>query len=385
MCRRNSWADAADLADNSRARVSTQHKVDVTIKDRMANLFSIRDTQDFCLYLNREYGLSFPPARYSFVENRVETVMVDFGCQSLPELISKAKKDMQLRIELLNSLTTNETWFFRHPEHFKILREYILPTLLDNCRETGDNRLHIWSAGCSIGAELYSILFTILDTLPAPQNFNIQLTGSDIAGDAVNRARTGIYSGHELRLLNGRTLNKYFSMHSHNNWQVLPDYRKYCSFELLNLLDSWPARNYDLIFCRNTMIYFDESNKDKTARRFFKILNAGGFYVTSANEMLKSSAQQDFTQIFVENEIVYRKIKQSNELQLVNFKTPTDLLRAMNLLKNNGFYFQLEKIPQAHSLAPRRAIYLRKLESAKVEELFALNSIKVASSQLIVK
>lgn len=351
----------------------------------MVNRFSVREIQDFCLYLNREYGLSFPPARYSFVENRVEPIMANFGCHSLTEVVSKAKKDMQLRIELLNCLTTNETWFFRHPEHFKILREHILPALLDNCQQTGDNRLHVWSAGCSIGAELYSILFTILDSLPAPQKFNIQLTGSDIASDAIDRARSGIFSGHELRLLNSKTFNKYFSKHSHNNWQILPDYQKYCSFELLNLLESWPARNYDLVFCRNTMIYFDESNKDKIARRFFKILNPGGFYVTSANEMLKSAAQQDFTQVFVENEIVYRKIKQNNELQLVNFKTPTDLLRAMNLLKNNGFYFQLEKVPQAHSLAPKRAIYLRKPESAKVEELFALNSIKITSSQLIVK
>ncbi len=351
----------------------------------MSTRFSAREISDFCLYLNREYGLSFPPARYSFVENRVEPILNDFDCTTLPDIISKAKRDLKLRIELLNSLTTNETWFFRHPEHFKILREHILPALIDNCRQTGDNRLRIWSAGCSIGAEIYSILFTILDAMPEADKFNIQLTGSDISSDSIERARSGIYGANELKLLSEKMLAKYFAKHSHNNWQVKPEYRRFCSFELLNLLASWPARSYDIIFCRNTMIYFDESNKDKIARRFFKVLEPGGFYVTSANEMLKAGAQQDFTQIFVENEIVYRKLQQSNELQLVKFKTPTDLLRALNLLKNNGFFFQLEKIPQEHSLAPRRAIYLRKRESAKVEELFALNAIKIASSRLIVK
>jgi len=351
----------------------------------MSSRFSAREIKDFCLYLSREYGLSFPAARYSFVENRVVPVMADFGCSALSDIILKAKKDLQLRIELLNSLTTNETWFFRHPEHFKILREHILPALLEGAGKTGDNRLHIWSAGCSIGAELYSILFTILDTLPDPKAFNIQLTGSDISSDSIDRARSATYNDHELRLLNEKTLTKYFKKTNHNSWQVLPDIQKYCTFELLNLLASWPARSYNIIFCRNTMIYFDEGNKSKIASRFFKILEPGGFYVTSANEMLQASAHPDFTQVYVENEIVYRKIAQSNELKLVKFKTPTDLLRALNLLKNNGFYFQLEKIPQEHSLAPRRAIYLHKKESSKVEELFELNSIKVASSKLVVK
>jgi chemotaxis protein methyltransferase CheR len=351
----------------------------------MASRFSSREINDFCLYLSREYGLSFPAARYSFVENRVLPVMTDFGCIALSDIVDKAKKDLQLRIELLNSLTTNETWFFRHPEHFKILRQHILPALLDGLKQTGDNRLHIWSAGCSIGAELYSILFTILDTLPDPQAFNIQLTGSDISSDAIGRARSATYNDHELRLLNEKMLAKYFKKSNHNSWQVLPEFQKHCTFELLNLLKSWPARTYNIIFCRNTMIYFDEGNKNKVATRFFRALEPGGFYVTSANEMLQTLEHPEFTQIYVENEIVYRKTIQSNELKLVKFKTPTDLLRALNLLKNNGFYFQLEKIPQEHSLAPRRAIYLHKKESAKVEELFALNSIKVASSRLIVK
>ena len=351
----------------------------------MSTRFSAREISDFCLYLNREYGLSFPPARYSFVENRVEPILKAFDCITLADIAGKARKDLKLRIELLNCLTTNETRFFRHPEHFKILREHILPTLLEGMRQTGDNRLRIWSAGCSIGAELYSIMFTILEAVPEVARLNIQLTGSDISSDAIERARSGIYAASELKLLSEKMLAKFFSKHSHNSWQVLPEYRRYCSFEMLNLLDSWPARSYDIIFCRNTMIYFDESNKDKIARRFFKVLEPGGYYLTSANEMLKAGAQKDFTQIFIENEIVYRKIQQTNELQLVRFKTPTDLLRALNLLKNNGFFFQLEKIPQEHNLAPRRAIYLRKRESAKVEELFALNSIKITSSRLIVK
>jgi len=341
--------------------------------------------RDFCLYLSQEYGLSFPASRYSFIENRVEPVMSDFSCNSLSDIILRARKDLNLRIKLLNSLTTNETWFFRHPEHFKILRNHILPAIIENCKQSGDNRLCIWSAGCSIGAELFSILFTILDTLPNPQDYNIQLTGSYVSNNAIDRAKAAIYNGHELRLINEKTLAKYFKKRSLDSWQILPEFQKFCSFELLNLIDSWPARTYNIIFCRNTMIYFDQGNKDKIAERFFKALKTGGFYVTSTNEMLHLDSKRDFSQIFVENEIVYQKQRQSNELKLIKFKTPTDLLRALNLLKNNGFYFQLEKIPQEHKLAPLRAIYLRKRESAKIEELFSLNSIKITSSQLIMK
>lgn len=345
--------------------------------------FSIKEIEEFCQFLAREYGLSFPPARYSFVENRVEPVLESFGLRTLSDLVLSAPRDLKLRLELLNCLTTNETWFFRHPEHFSILRKHIFPKLLAQKQKIGDNRIRIWSAGCSIGAELYSILFTLLDLIKTPQNFNIQLVGSDIASDAINCAKAARYSIHELRLLNDSTLNKYLTPAGKGFWQIGAEFTNYTSFEQLNLLDSWPARQFDIIFCRNTMIYFDKCNKEKITRRFFDSLVQDGYYFTSANEVVHSDCRTGFRKLFMENEIVYQKSSRHIYQTLVKFVTPSDLLRAMNLLKNNGFEHQIEKIESKNELTPTRALSFDSRETPKIMELFSLSSIKILSTQTI--
>ncbi len=345
--------------------------------------FTGREIEDFCAFLSREYGLSFPPARYSFVENRVEPLLADFSCRTLSDIILRAKRDLKLRMDLLNNLTTNETWFFRHPEHFTILKKHVLPDLLQRKSETGDNRLNIWSAGCSLGAELYSILFTLLEFLPSPEKFNLMLLGSDISSDAVKTAREGTYEGHQLRLVGHKMLHRFFNDVRNDRWQVKPEFRKMVEFEVVNLLTSWPARSFDIIFCRNTMIYFDQDTKLKLTERFFNALHADGYFLTSANEMVQSEALPGIRRLFLENEIVYQKSCDRQQYQVYNFVTPADLLRALNILKNNGFDYQLEKLHPEHELAPTRAIFISKRDAHKAEELFNLSAIKISSSETL--
>ena len=117
----------------------------------------------FCSILSRETGLTFPTSRYSFVENRLAPLLEKYDCSNPNELIIKAKQDLKLRIDIINTLTTNETWFFRHPEHFEILKENVFPQII----KTKSNKIiNIWSAGCSTGAELYSILITAKESIP---------------------------------------------------------------------------------------------------------------------------------------------------------------------------------------------------------------------------
>ncbi len=345
------------------------------------NRFTNKELQEFCQFLAREYGLSFPPARFSFVENRVEKVLENFSLRTLSDIVLTAPRNLQLRMELLNVLTTNETWFFRHPEHFTILREHVLPEILRKKAKTSDNRIRIWSAGCSIGAELYSILFTLLNQIKNPQLYSIKLTGSDIASDAIKTAKAGIYSDHELRLLSDSMLKKFFDHSSKNKWQIKPELMNFVDFEMMNLLDSWPPRTFDIIFCRNTMIYFDGDNKKRLTRRFLDSLQPNGYFFTSANEMIHTDPKLGFTQLFIENEIIYQKGTPRKNYVQIRFKSPSDLLRAINLLKNHSFDYYLEKIEAKSNLAPSRAVLLNIKELAKVEELFSLSSIKSFSPQ----
>ncbi len=345
--------------------------------------FSGKEIEDFCVFLSREYGLSFPPARYSFVENRVEPLLADFSCRTLSDIILRAKRDLKLRMDLLNNLTTNETWFFRHPEHFTILKKHVLPDILARKAKTGDNRLSIWSAGCSVGAELFSILFTLLEVLPDPGLHNLQLIGSDISSDAVKAAKEGIFEGHQLRLINHPMLRRFFDELGRDKWQVKAEFRKYVLFECLNLLNSWPGRTYDIIFCRNTMIYFDNDNKTKLTERFFNALHADGYFLTSANEMIHNDDHTGIRRLFLENEIIYQKSGGQKEFRIFNFVTPSDLLRALNILKNNGFEYHLEKLATEHELAPTRAIFINNIDSDKVEELFKLSAIKISNTETL--
>ncbi|HNX75607.1 MAG TPA: CheR family methyltransferase [Candidatus Rifleibacterium sp.] len=348
-----------------------------------AHKFSGKEIEDFCSFLSHEYGLSFPPARYSFVENRVEPLLADFSCRTLSDIILRARRDMKLRMDLLNNLTTNETWFFRHPEHFSILKNHVFPDLLQQKAKFKDNRLNIWSAGCSLGAELYSILFTLLEVLPDPEKFNLLLLGSDIASEAVKTAREGVYEGHQLRLINHTTLHRFFNELGRDRWQVKSEYRKYVEFEVINLLNSWPARTFDLIFCRNTMIYFDSENKARLTERFANVLHTNGYFLTSANEMIEHEKIPGIRRLFLENEIIYQKSGARKEYQVFNFVTPADLLRALNILKNHGFDYHLEKLNPEHELAPTRSIFISKQDSERATELFRLSSIKISSCETL--
>ncbi|GAB4275308.1 MAG: hypothetical protein Kow0029_16290 [Candidatus Rifleibacteriota bacterium] len=347
----------------------------------MHTRFEFKELEEFSHYLAQEYGLKFSHDKYSFLENRIFPIMQEFGCRKLSDVVLQCKRDIKLRMELLNALTTNETWFFRHPSHFKILADYILPRITEKGIKTKDNRIKIWSAGCSIGAELFSIIITVLEKLKNPESWNLTFIGSDISTDAISRARSGKFNKHELRFVESSLRNKYFKQCGTDCYLLNPEIVKMADFEVLNLLDRWPARKLDVIFCRNVMIYFDEKHKKKLTEKFLNSLNQDGFYLTSANESIHWQTSLGLKKLFIENEYIYQKSAQKESFRLYQFSTPSDLLRALNLLNQSGLPYKLEKIPQSHKLAPKRAIFISQKDSIQADELFSLSSIKVSSSR----
>ena len=347
--------------------------------------FSGKELTFFCQYLCQKYGLNFDLSKYGFLENRIIPLMEKFSCSSLSDLIKETKVNLAAETQLLNLLTTNETWFFRHPNHFKILKHVLIPALIKEKEKKSDNRLRIWSAGCSTGAELFSILITLFETLENPIDWNIRITGSDLSSDAVKRGKRGVFTAAELRDTAPKLVKKYFSPITHDEYKITPELTRLATFETMNLLDTWPPRTFDIIFCRNTMIYFDKANKAKTTERFFKALNLGGFYFTSANEILHWGEEDRFKKVFIMGDYIYQKQPQVNEYLLMHFKTPNDLLRAVNLFTKNGVDYQLMMVPRPERLAPQRAIYFPIKNLKRVEELFSLSEIKVTHKEIISK
>lgn len=336
-------------------------------------------------FLSREFGLFFDASKVTFLENRILPFIDRMNCLDMNQFIAKIQENPHQRRELLDALTTNETWFFRHPRHFDILREEILEPLVRQRTKTGSKTLAIWSAGSSIGAEAYSIAITVREVLPNPSDWEVRILGSDISGEAIQRANKGLYSAKELKLLSRALLNKYFLPQAGAGFQVKPELAGVVTFEQMNLLDPWPTRVFDVIFCRNTMIYFHEETKATLTERFYKALALGGTFFTSATETLHWQGQKAFEKIFVHGEYIYRKPGAGRPFVLYRFNTPADLLRALNMLVKHQFDYQLLNIVQEAPNHPRKAIFIPKAIEARVEQMFAAANLKTARREDIVK
>ncbi len=188
--------------------------------------------------------------------------------------------------EFVNALTTNLTSFYRESHHFDYLQDEILTRLM---REPGRKSLRIWSAGCSTGPEPYSIAMTVADTVPA--DWDVKILATDIDTKVLATAASGIY---ELDLANrGLTSDrlKRWTMRGKgeraNQIKMRPELSAMITFRQLNLLEAWPMKNqFDIVFCRNVVIYFDKSTQEKLFDRFANQIHPNGHLIIGHSESL---------------------------------------------------------------------------------------------------
>lgn len=327
--------------------------------------------------LSRETGITFPASRYTFVANRLATLLDKYKSKSLLDLMSKAKNDDKIKIDMLNVLTTNETWFFRHLEHFEILKKEVIPALLKKRNKV----INVWSAGCSIGAEAYSILITLLESIPNSANFRLNILGSDISYNAIQIAREGVYDRRDLRTTPPHLTSKYFDQINADSYKIKAEFKQYVAFEFLNLLKSWPPRDFDIIFCRNTMIYFSDEIKQLLVKRFYRSLELNGYFFASTNEQIDvENTEFGFKKIFLENEYIYQKsIPYSTYCELF-FKTASDLLKASNHLRRNSYEYQFGPVTNSKDGTKLRSLIVNTNDCEKIIKFLKFNSITPTKS-----
>jgi len=181
------------------------------------------------------------------------------------------------RRQLLSHVTTNVTRFFREDHHFDVLKDEVLPVLLDRARTGG--RVRIWSAGCSTGEEPYSIAMTLMETCRDAAKMDIRILATDIDPVVVARAQQGIYQSIEEDHLPRDLRDRYFDpvAAQQGAFQAKDNLRKLVTFAELNLLSDWPMQGpFDAIFCRNVLIYFDAETQTQILDRFAGILASDG-------------------------------------------------------------------------------------------------------------
>jgi chemotaxis protein methyltransferase CheR len=208
---------------------------------------------------------------------------------------------------LINVLTTNKTAFFREKHHFEHLATQALPSLLEDCSARGTRRLRIWSAGCSSGEEAYTIAMTLHDSVPNLANWDARILATDIDTEVIEQGRRGVYDTGDTKVIPPMTRRKFLEPMAGDKTQMrmVDDLRPLINYRPLNLLGAWPMTGcFDVIFCRNVVIYFDKPTQRVLFDRFADILRDNCFlYIGHAESLYKVTER-----FRVVGKGVYRKI-----------------------------------------------------------------------------
>lgn len=195
-------------------------------------------------------------------------------------------------IELINSVTTNLTSFFRENHHFDYLRDNVIPQK----RQNGERRLRIWSAGCSSGEEAYSIAITLQQAITDLNHWDIRILATDIDSQVLTAAREGVYDPARIVNLDELVLKRFFAPVANDTRgrvRVDDSLRRMVQFQQLNLLHRWPMREkFDLIFCRNVVIYFGAETKIELVDRFADQLVGDGLLMMGHSESLYRTSER---------------------------------------------------------------------------------------------
>jgi len=238
--------------------------------------------------LHTRSGLALTHDKQYLLESRLMPIARANGCKDYSELVSllRTRPTEALLTEVTEAMTTNESSFFRDGKPFEHLRQIILPQLRQNA---GARRtLRIWSAACSSGQEPYTIAMTLLEDAVKNPGWKYEIVATDLASKIVDKAKQGIYSQFEAqRGMPIQLLLKYFKSNPDTSWQVKDELRDMIQFRVQNLLTDFSSLGqFDLIFCRNVLIYFDEATKAATIERMCNKLQPNGFLFLGSTESI---------------------------------------------------------------------------------------------------
>jgi chemotaxis protein methyltransferase CheR len=235
--------------------------------------------------LKERSGLMLSADKQYLVESRLLPVARKAGVAGLSGLVQKLKEPgaESLTTEVVEAMTTNESFFFRDKIPFDLFRNQIMPALLT--ARSAQRSIRIWCAAASTGQEPYSLAMCLKEMAGKVAGWRIEMLGTDLSTEVLEKARAGIYSQFEVqRGLPIQLLVKYFAQVG-ETWQVAPELRAMVQYKPLNLLQNFShLGQFDVVFCRNVLIYFDQPTKVEVLERMAKLVQPDGFLVLGAAE-----------------------------------------------------------------------------------------------------
>ncbi len=268
------------------------------------------DLQRFCEFLYRETGMLFGESKRYYVERRVADRMERTGCPSFAVYFSHLRSDHGELEALINAFTVNETYFYREDHQLRCLSRSLLPAVIER-RGPGD-RVRIWSVPCSSGEEPYSIAIWLLENWPLVDAYNVEIVGSDIDTAALLEALEGDYGARALSRLPADVADRYFEPTAGGRRQIISDLRESVRFTKVNLIDAASTAaegRFDIIFCRNVLIYFDDASRLTAANNLYDALEPGGFICLGHSESMTRISDRFVTRRFADAIVHQRRGK----------------------------------------------------------------------------
>jgi chemotaxis protein methyltransferase CheR len=241
-----------------------------------------------CDFLYRQTGMLFTETKRYYVQRRISDRMAFLGITSFATYFAYLRSNADGEIEkFINSLTVNETYFYREEHQLRCLSKDLLNERVRAKKPGGP--LRIWSVPCASGEEPYSIGMWLLENWPEVDVQDIEIVGSDIDTQCLAAARAGEFGARALMRLSPALVAKYFEVIGRERWRVVDDLRQSVRFTAVNLMQSSETRahgTFDVIFCRNVLIYFDDASRRLAAENLFECLAPGGFICLGHTESM---------------------------------------------------------------------------------------------------
>lgn len=269
----------------------------------------VTNNSDFIMLkklIKSKLGFNCEQYKASHFKRRIDVRMRATGCVNYSDYIKVLNKDQLEYRHLKDALTVNVTEFFRNPDTYNVVEKELLPAIISLKSRTPLKSIRIWSAGCSIGVEAYSIAILLHRLLGKDfKKYKISIIGTDIDENSLSKAREGIYSKLDIKNVDDETIEKYFEA-SDGKYHVIDELKNITSFKKNDLISGTKLKGFDIIFCRNVTIYFEKELQEKLYYNFYEALNEGGFYVMGKTETLIGPAK-DLFKPFSLKERIYHK------------------------------------------------------------------------------
>lgn len=246
----------------------------------------------FSDFIYGKAGIRFEPKKLYFVSRRVLKRMSDLGMENPSEYFRFLRYCDRTGSEfqnLVESLTINETYFFRNFPQLQSFAEHCLQDVIKEKSSNGKRSLRLWSAGCSTGEEPYTLAIILLEMLENITEWDVLILATDIDRPTLDKARLAEYGERSVKDVPKEYLGKYFDRPSNGTFALKGDVKDMVRFQYLNLADTQALRErqgFDFIFCRNVLIYFDDVSSKQLVEQFYVALNKGGYIFLGPNESI---------------------------------------------------------------------------------------------------